>query len=173
MSQGGNKRTWVPWTTRDTLKGVHNTRINEADLIFIFQFFLCKHLHLRLACENHFSLSFLGFVVHEIWSCRHFFIGFDFNWSSLYGSVFQPFRKSLRCPWNTMQWSKCLYCYKLIELWLRISSQAFTVCFGRTPGSHLRNPEVPRNSGWKILLYSNFKSWTVRVFNAPLTFVSE
>jgi len=27
----------------------------------------------------------------------------------------------------------------------RISSQAISVCFGGTPGSHWRNPEVPRN----------------------------
>ena len=60
--------------------------------------------------------------------------------------------------------------YNLMQLWLRILSQALSVCFGRTPGSHWRNPEVPRNSGWKTLLYSNIRSF---FFNAPLTFVSE
>jgi len=39
------------------------------------------------------------------------------------------------------------YCYNRIELWLRISSQAITVCFGETPGSRSRNP------GWKTLPY--------------------
>ena len=62
--------------------------------------------------------------------------------------------KCLRCSWNPMQWSKCLYCYSSIELWLRISSQAISVCFGGTPVIHSWNPEVPRNPGWKTLLYS-------------------
>jgi len=55
------------------------------------------------------------------------------------------FRKCSRCSWNPMQWSKCFYCYNCIELWLRISSQANSVCFGGTPGSHSRNP------GWKSM----------------------
>jgi len=42
-----------------------------------------------------------------------------------------------------MQWSKCLHCYNCIELWLRISFQEHSVCFGRTPGSHLKNPKGP------------------------------
>jgi len=28
------------------------------------------------------------------------------------------------------------------------------LCFSGTPSSHLRNPEVPRNPGWKTLIYS-------------------
>ena len=52
--------------------------------------------------------------------------------------IFQPFccsgtfGKCLRCSWNPMQRSKCLYCYNRVELWLRISSQAISVCFGGT-----------------------------------------
>ena len=41
--------------------------------------------------------------------------------------------------------------YNRIELWLQISSQAISVCSGETTGSQLRNPEVPRNLGWKTL----------------------
>jgi len=29
---------------------------------------------------------------------------------------------------------------------------AISVWFGGTPGSHSRNPEVPRNPGWKTLV---------------------
>jgi len=32
---------------------------------------------------------------------------------------------------------------------------AISVFFGGTTGSHSRNPEVPRNSSWKTLLYGN------------------
>jgi len=45
-------------------------------------------------------------------------LGFHCSISIAYISVFQPFccsgtfRKCLRCSWNPMQWSKCLYCYK-------------------------------------------------------------
>ena len=45
-------------------------------------------------------------------------------------------------------------CYNRIELWLLISFQTASVCFGGTPGN--RNPwypEVPRNPGWNTLLY--------------------
>jgi len=38
----------------------------------------------------------------------------------------------LCCSWNLMQWSKYLYCCNRKELWLRISSQAISVCFGWT-----------------------------------------
>jgi len=68
------------------------------------------------------------------------------NSSMGYSSVFQPFccsetfRKCLRCSWNPMQWSKCLYCYNRIELWSQISSQAISVCFGGTPGNHSHKP---------------------------------
>jgi len=68
----------------------------------------------------------------------------------------------LHCSWNPMQWSKCLsfcnkpvkqwYGYNCTVLWLRIPSQAISVCFGRTPDSHSRKPEVPRNPCWKTLL---------------------
>jgi len=77
----------------------------------------------------------------------------------IYCSIFQhiccngTFRKCLRCSWNPLQWSKCLYCYNRINVWLRISSQAISVCFSGIPGSHSRNPEVPRNLGWKTLAY--------------------
>ena len=65
------------------------------------------------------------------------------------------------CNKPVKQW----YCYNRIELWLWISSQAISVCFGWTPGSHSRNPEVPlrsrpnqnqvpRNTGRKTLFYS-------------------
>ena len=83
------------------------------------------------------------------------------NWTSFYTNAFQPFccsgtcRKSLHCSWNPMPLSKCLYFFNHIELWLRILSQALSVCFDGTPGSHSRNPEVPRNLGWKILFYTS------------------
>jgi len=38
-----------------------------------------------------------------------------------------------------------------VELWLRISSQADSVCFGGNPGSLSRNPKVPWNPGSKTL----------------------
>ena len=53
-----------------------------------------------------------------------------------------------------MQWAKRLYCYNQIELCLGISPRQFHSFCG-TPGSHLRNPEVPRNRGWKTLDYVN------------------
>jgi len=69
-----------------------------------------------------------------------------------YCSGYQPFccrgtfHKCLRCSWcNPTQWPKCLYCYNRIELWLWISSQANSVSFGGTPGSHSPNHEVPWN----------------------------
>jgi len=37
------------------------------------------------------------------------------------------------------QWHR----YNRIELWLRLSSQAMSGCFGRTPGNHSRNPWQP------------------------------
>ena len=72
------------------------------------------------------------------------------NWTKFNTSVFQPFccnrtfRKGLHCSWNPVEWSRCLYCYNHTELWLRISSQASSVCSGGTPGSHSRNPEVEK-----------------------------
>ena len=80
-----------------------------------------------------------------------------------YVSVFQPF-----CCSGTF--SKCciahgtlcscdtvVHCCNRVELWLRISSQAISVCFGGTPGSHSRNPVFPRNPGWKTLGCANFR----------------
>ena len=58
-----------------------------------------------------------------------------------------------------MKWSKCLYCYDGVELWLPISSQTISVCFGETPGGLSRNRRVPRIPGWKTLHYC--VSWHV------------
>ena len=50
-----------------------------------------------------------------------------------------------------MQWSKCLYCYNRKELWSRISSQAISVYFGRTSGSHSRWTPVKNTVlDWKL-----------------------
>ena len=57
----------------------------------------------------------------------------------------RTFHKCLCCWQKSMQWSKCLYCYNCIELWLQISSQTNSVCWGGTLGSHLWNLEVPQN----------------------------
>jgi len=53
------------------------------------------------------------------------------------------------CPTFCNKPVKQWYCYNRIELWLRNSSQAISVCFGGIPGSHSRNP------GWKTLLNWN------------------
>jgi len=59
------------------------------------------------------------------------------------------FRKCLRCSRNPMQWSKCLYCYNHIELWLRISSQASSVCFRGTPvGKHCSRSRKCAHAHW-------------------------
>jgi len=55
------------------------------------------------------------------------------------------------CNKPVKQW----YCNNRTELWLRISSQAISVCFGGTPGSHSRNPEVPRKPDWQTLVYGD------------------
>ena len=103
---------------------------------------------------------------HTLWTLQHFFHAVTqpleptsqtLPLLKMYTTVFQPFCckgtfwECLRCSWNPMQWSKCLYCYTRIELLLWTSSQANSVCFSGTPVSHLWNPEVPRNLIWKPL----------------------
>ena len=74
------------------------------------------------------------------------------------------------CNKHVTQW----YGYNCIEMWLWISSQAISVRFGATPGSHSRDPEVPRNPCWKTLIltcYSNFKIAVIS-FKLLLTMLS-
>jgi len=68
------------------------------------------------------------------------------------------FRKCLRRSWNPMQWSVS----KLLQRHRTVAGNFDPGNFGlfrRSPGSHLWNPEVPRNPGWKALLYGiSFKN---------------
>ena len=93
---------------------------------------VCAHLHLKLSAY-HITAFFNHFAAAE------------------------PSAKCLRCSWNPMQWSKCRYCYNRIELWLWISSQAISVCFGGTSGSHSRNPEVEKR--WRINSIESRTKW--------------
>jgi len=95
-------------------------------------------IHSSLIIKIMFGLFFLNWFTSDerhvllyVWTVKvHKFLQ---SLTRLYGSIVQPFccsgtiHKCLRCSWNLMQWSNCLYCHNHIELWLRISSQAISV----------------------------------------------
>jgi len=99
-----------------------------------------------------------------------------------YVIVFQPFRcngtyrKCLRCSWNPMQWSRCLYCYNWIELWLGMSPRQFRSVSAEpqaaTPGTAVGKHWITWIVAWRFAFCTNSQRTSVLKFEFPVVFTS-